>query len=59
MASKRTESEREKRLGITAPFENAYENNNVSHVSNMNDENRNNIQDEVSELSVPGTSFDW
>ena len=28
------------------------------HVSNVNDENRNNIPDEVSELSVPEARFD-
>ena len=28
-------------------------------VLNTNDETRNNVADEVSELSVPGTHFDW
>ena len=58
IASTRTESERDERVGITASFENASENNNVLRESNMNDETRNNIPDEVSELSVPGTRFD-
>ena len=51
-------SERGEHIGITAPFENASENNNVLHISNMNHETRNNIPDEVSELSVPETRFD-
>ena len=58
IASRITESECEERVGMTAPFENASENNDVLHVSNMNDEARNNIPDEVSELSVPGSRFD-
>ena len=44
--------------GNNAPFENASGKNNVLHVSNANDETRNNIPDEVSELSVPETHFD-
>ena len=32
-------------IGITAPFENASENNNVLHISNVTDETRNNIPD--------------
>ena len=51
-------SERGERIGITAPFDSASENNNVFHISNTNDETRNNIPDEVSEFSVPGTCFD-
>ena len=51
-------SERGERAGINAPFENASENNDILRVSNVNDETRQNIQDEVSELSVPGTHFD-
>ena len=43
---------------INASFENASGNNNVLHVSNVNDETRHNISDEVSELSVPETRFD-
>ena len=50
-------SEHEEHIGITAPFENAFENNNVLHISNVNDETRNNIPDGVSELSVPGRRF--
>ena len=51
-------SERGEHVGITAPFENASGNNNLLHISNVNDETRNNIPDEVSELSVPETRFD-
>ena len=50
--------ERGEHVGISACIENASENNNVLHVSNVNDETRNNIPDEVSELSVPETRFD-
>ena len=50
--------ERGELIGITSPFENASENNNVVHMSNTSEETRNNIPDEVSELSVPGTHFD-
>ena len=45
-------------IGFNASFENASEKNNVLRVSNVNDETRNNIPDEVSELSVPETRFD-
>ena len=51
-------SERGEQVGINAPFENASENNNFLHISNVNDETRHNIPDEVSELSVPETHFD-
>ena len=50
-------SERGERVGINASFENASENNTL-RVSNVNDETRQNIPDEVSELSVPETHFD-
>ena len=50
-------SERGERVGINASFENASENN-ILRVSNVNDETRQNIPDEVSELSVPETRFD-
>ena len=46
-------SERGEQLGIKASFENASGNNNILHVSNVNDETRHGIPDEVSELSVP------
>ena len=52
------DSERGERVGINASFENASENNNTLRVSNVNDETRQNIQDEVSELSVPKMRFD-
>ena len=51
-------SERREHVGINASFENASENNNTLGVSDKNDETRHNINDEVSELSVPGTHFD-
>ena len=52
-------SESRERTGIYASFGNASENNNNTlSVTNINDETRRNIQDEVSELSVPGTHFD-
>ena len=44
-------------VGITATFENASENNNVLHVSNLKNEIRTKILDEVSELSSPETRF--
>ena len=51
-------SERRERVGNITSFENASENNNTLGVSNVNDETRHNIPDEVSELSVPETHFD-
>ena len=51
-------SERGEHVGIIASFENASGNNNVLHVLNVNDENRHNIPDEVSEFSVPETHSD-
>ena len=51
-------SERGEPVGINASFENASENNNILRVSNVNDETRQNIPDEVSELSAPETRFD-
>ena len=51
-------SERRERVGINASFENASENNDTLDVSNVNDETRHNIPDEVTELLVPETHFD-
>ena len=51
-------SERGEYVGINAFFENASGNNNVLHVSNVNDETRNNFPDEVSGFSFPETRFD-
>ena len=51
-------SERGEHIGITALFHNASESSNVVHKSITNDETRNNIPDEVSELSIPGARFD-
>ena len=50
-------SERREHVGINASFENASANNNTLGVSNVNDETRHDIPDEVSELSVPETRF--
>ena len=51
-------SERREHAGINAFSENASENNNKLNTTNENDETRQNIHDEVSELSVPGTHCD-
>ena len=52
-------SEHRELAGINAFFENASEkNNNKLNTKNENDETRQNIHDELSELSVPGTHFD-
>ena len=51
-------SELGEQIGITTPFENASGDNTVSHISNVNDETRNNFPDEVSELSAAQTRFD-
>ena len=42
-------------VGIIASFENAFGNNNIKQVSNGNDETRDKVSDEVSELSGPKT----
>ena len=51
-------SERGEHVGLNACFINASGNNNILHVSNVNDESRHNIPDELSELSFPETHFD-
>ena len=51
-------SESREHVGINTSFENESGNNNTLHLSNVNDETRHNIPDEVSELSVPETYFD-
>ena len=52
-------SERGEHMEISAPFENVSERNNTLHVFNINDETRNIIPGELSELSViPGTHLD-
>ena len=51
-------SERGEHVGVNASFENESGNNNILHVSNVKDETRHNIPDEVSELLVPETHFD-
>ena len=51
-------SERREHAGVDDSFENESENNNTLVVTNINDETRHNIQEKVSELSVPGTHFD-
>ena len=50
-------SERREHVGINTSFENASGNNNTLGVSNVNDETRHDILDDVSELSVPETRF--
>ena len=57
MSTVTANSERGEHVGITASFENASENNNILIVSNVNDETRHNIPDEVSDLSAPETHF--
>ena len=44
-------------IGITARFENVSEGNNTLNVLNTNNETRNKIPDEMSELSIPDTHF--
>ena len=51
-------AERGEHVGINASSESASGNNNLLHASNVNDETRINIPDEVIELSVPETRFD-
>ena len=51
-------SERKEHVGINAPVENASRNEDTLDVSNVNDETRHNIPDEVSGLTVPETHFD-
>ena len=51
-------SERREHVGINASFESASGNQNTLGVSNVNDETRHDIPDEVSEFSVPETRFD-
>ena len=58
MASVAANPERGEQVRINASYENASGNNNILHVSNVNDETRHKIPDEVSELSVPETHFD-
>ena len=53
-----TNSERREQVWINCSFENASGNNNTLGVSNVNDETRHNIPNEVSELSVPETHFE-
>ena len=58
MTSVSANSEHREHAGINAFFENASENNNKLNTANENDETGQNLHDEVSELSVPGTLFD-
>ena len=51
-------SERREHAGVNTSFENASGDNSTLGVSNVNDETRHNIPDEVNELSVPETHFD-
>ena len=51
-------SEQGEHVGISTPFENASGNSNALQLSDVNDETRHKIPDEVSELSVPELRFD-
>ena len=51
-------SERGEHVGINTSFESASGNNNNLHVSNVNDDTRHNVPDELSELSAPETHSD-
>ena len=57
MTSVTANSKRGEHIGIYASFENASRNNNILDVSNVNDETRHNVPDEVCDLSAPGTHF--
>ena len=56
-ASVSANSERREHAGVNTSFGNACGNSNTVGVSNVNDETRHNIPDEVSELPVPETHF--
>ena len=58
MTSVTASSERAEHVGMNTSFENASGNTNTLHVSNLNDETRRSISDEVSELSFLETHFD-
>ena len=51
-------SERREHVGINGSFENASRNDDTLGVSNVFDETRHNLPDEVSELLVPEAHFD-
>ena len=51
-------SEHREHVGINTSFENASGNNNLLYVSNVNDEIRRDISDEISEFSVSENLFD-
>ena len=58
MTSVAANSEGGEQVGINASFENASEINNIQQVLKGNDETRNNIPDEVTELTVSGARFE-
>ena len=58
-ASVSANSERKERVGINASSKNASGSNDTLGASNVNDETRHNITDEVCEMSVPETHFGW
>ena len=58
VASVAAKSDSREHVVINAFLENASGNNNIQQVSNENDNTRNNITDEVRQLSVPETRFD-
>ena len=58
MTSVAANSELGEHVRINASFEKSSGNNNILHVSIVNDETRHNIPDEVCELLVPETHFE-
>ena len=58
MTSVSANSERKEHVGINASFENASRNDDTLGESNVNDETRHSIPDEISEMLVPETHFD-
>ena len=58
MASVSANSERREHSGDNVSFENASGDNKMPHVSNVNDETRHSISDEVNDLYVPERHFD-
>ena len=58
MTSVTANSERGEHVRINASFKNASGNNDILHVSNVNDETRPNVPDKISELPAPETHFD-
>ena len=51
--------ERDEHQMFTGLFESVFERNSTPHVFDTNDETRNKLLDEISELSVAREHFDW